>query len=151
MTNRSYDEKDEKDEKEVDKREEKTAEEKWRRDPLGSITWAIILVWAGLVLLADNLGWIQNIPLNNLLPDSLSMLRPGTWNIIMVGAGVILLVEVGIRMVVPAYRAPVGGTLILSAILIGAGLGNVFGWNVVWPLIVIAIGVSILLRAFWKR
>ena len=56
MENRPYHEQEEKD---IDKVEEKSAEEKWRRDPLGSITWAVILIWAGLVLLADNLGMLK--------------------------------------------------------------------------------------------
>lgn len=154
MSNQSFDEKDEKnekEEKEVDKREEKTVEEKWRRDPLASITWAVILIWAGLVLLADNMGWLQVVPLNNLLPEGFRVLNPGTWSIILGGAGVIILIEVVIRLLVPAYRAPIGGSLILAAILIGVFLGNVFGWELIWPLIVIAIGLSILLRGFWRR
>ncbi len=151
MSDRSYNEKDEKDEKEVDKQEEKTAEEKWRRDPLGAITWAIILIWAGLVFLADNIGWLQNLPFSNLIPENLLPLHPEAWTIVLLGAGVILLIEIAIRLLVPAYRAPVGGTLILAAILIGAGLGNIFGWNLVWPLIIIAVGVSILMRGSWRR
>jgi hypothetical protein len=50
------DEKDEKEEKERhehekddEKREEKSPEEKWRRDPVGSVIWACILIWAGVV------------------------------------------------------------------------------------------------------
>ncbi len=35
---------DEKDEKDLSKQEEKSADEKWRRDPLGSIIWASILI-----------------------------------------------------------------------------------------------------------
>jgi hypothetical protein len=60
-------EKDEKfNEKEMQKQEEKSAEEKtayeksyeekYRRDPLGTLIWAIILIWAGLVWLANNFG-----------------------------------------------------------------------------------------------
>jgi len=40
MDNRQYNEKSEKDEKERGKHDEKTAEEKWRRDPLGTLVWA---------------------------------------------------------------------------------------------------------------
>ena len=46
--------KDEKDEKDVSKHEAKTTEEKWRRDPLGTIAWAIVLIWSGVVLLLVN-------------------------------------------------------------------------------------------------
>ena len=50
------------DEKDREKREEKSSqekswEEKYRRDPVSSVVWAGVLVWAGLVLLASNLGF----------------------------------------------------------------------------------------------
>jgi len=32
-------------------------------------------------------------------------------------------------------------------IFIGIGLGNFFGWGIIWPLIIIAIGLSLVVRA----
>jgi fatty acid desaturase len=125
-------ERQEKDEKHAEK-EEKNWEEKWRRDPLGGIVWACILVWAGLVLLADNLRL-------------LALLRLEAWAFILLGAGLILLLEVAVRLLVPAYRRAVTGTLILGLILIGAGLGDLLSWNVIGPLILILLGVFILVR-----
>ena len=61
------DEKQEKsDEKELEKQEEKSTdeksyEEKYRRDPLGAVVWALILIWAGLVLLAQNMGTLDKL------------------------------------------------------------------------------------------
>lgn len=43
-------EKAEKQEKEEEK-QEKSWEEKWRRDPLNVVTWALVLLWLGVVLL----------------------------------------------------------------------------------------------------
>jgi len=153
MSNRPYDEKDEKDEKEVDKTEEKSAEEKWRSDPLGSIIWAAILIWAGLVLLADNLGMLKSftLPFYQFLPERFLWLKPEAWSVILIGAGVIVLIEVALRLLVPAFRRHVGGNLVLAAILIGAGLGNIYGWNLVWPFVLIAIGLGFLLRGFTRR
>jgi hypothetical protein len=150
MGNSSYNEKDEKD---VDKHEEKSAEEKWRRDPLGSITWAAILIWAGLVLLADNLGMLKafTLPFYQILPERLLWLNPEVWSVILIGAGLIVLIEVVLRLLVPALRRHVGGNLVLAAILIGAGLGNIYGWNLVWPFVLIAIGIGFLLRGFTRR
>ena len=134
----------EKDEKHGEK-EEKNWEEKWRRDPLGGMVWAGILIWAGLVLLADNLR----------LLDLYRRLTPfkqlEAWAIILVGAGLILLLEVAVRVLVPAYRRAVTGTLILGLILIGAGLGDLLSWNVIGPLILILFGVFILLRVLMRR
>jgi len=131
-------ERHEKDEKHGEK-EEKNWEEKWRSDPLGGIVWAGILIWAGLVLLADNLRLLARFE------------RLEAWAIILVGAGLILLLEVAVRVLVPAYRRAVTGTLILGLILIGAGLGDLLSWNVIGPLVLILFGVFILLRVLMKR
>ncbi len=149
MSNKSWEEKNDKnekqDEKEVQKRDEKTVEEKYRNDPPSTFTWAAILIWAGLVLLASNLGWLANLPVKN-LPGNWQNASAQTWAVIFLGAGVILLFNVLVRVLVPAYRHPVGGTLVLVAIFFGIGLGSIFGWEVVWPLVLIAIGLSFLLR-----
>jgi hypothetical protein len=129
----------EKDEKHGEK-EEKNWEEKWRRDPLSGVVWAGILIWAGLVLLVDNVGLLARFkPLD-------------AWAIIFIGAGLIVLVGVVVRLLVPAYRRAVTGTLILGLILIGIGLGNLLSWNVIWPLVLIALGVFVLVRGLiWRR
>jgi hypothetical protein len=131
-------EKEEKEEKRGDK-EEKNWEEKWRRDPLSGIVWAAILIWAGLVLLADNLRLLAHFE------------RLDAWAIILIGAGLILLLEAVFRVLVPTYRRAVAGTLILGLILIGIGLGNLLSWNVIGPLILIAFGLFILARALIGR
>lgn len=145
------------DEKEGEKREEKSpqeksVEEKWQRDPLVAIVWAVILIWAGLVLLAENLGLLsalggitQTIPGGDFVPNITA------WSVILAGAGVIVLIEVLIRLLVPAYRRPVGGTLVLGVILLGIGLGNLINWSILFPLIIIALGISIILRGFSRR
>lgn len=135
------------DEKEAEKREEKSWEEKYRNDPISAALWACVFIWAGLVLLAGNLG----------LLDWLSR-RPGqqffawtdSWGLILLGAGVIVLIGAGIRVSMPAYRRSVSGDLILGVILVGIGIGNIFGFSVTLPLILIVIGLSILLRG-WRR
>ena len=131
-------ERHEKDEKHAEK-EEKNWEEKWRRDPLGGAVWAGILIWAGLVLLADNLKLLARFE------------RLEAWAIILVGAGLILLLEVAVRLLVPAYRRAVTGTLILGLILIAAGLGDLLTWNLIGPVILIVIGVVILMRVLIGR
>ena len=127
MSERPRNEKEEKEEK----GKEEGWEEKWRRDPLNAALWAIVLIWAGLVLIAINLdifatGW-------------------EAWPVIFLGAGVIVLLGVVVRLLVPAYRRPVTGNIIFGFILLGIGLGELLRWEIVGALVLIAIGVSIIL------
>lgn len=146
-----WDEKDEfdekkyeKDEKDVAKHEEKTVEEKWRRDPLGTIAWAVVLIWAGVVLLlVNNTNILENIPLLRL--EEWGWGSP-VWSLIFVGAGVIFLLEALVRLLIPAYRRPIWGTLFFAIILIGIGLGNVFDWRIVFALVLIFLGLSMFFR-----
>ena len=135
---------DEKDEKEVLKHDEKTEQ----TDKLSSVSWALILMWAGAALLAINLGWFDAL-LNcglceRILPDNMAIFEPSAWSVIMFGAGVILLLETVARAVMPQFHRNLGGTFVLASVFIGVGLGNFFGWDVVWPVILIAVGVSVL-------
>ena len=143
MSDRKQNEKQEKEEEKRDEKqekEEKNWDEKWRRDPLSATVWAAILIWAGLVLLAENLRLFDRFE------------RLDAWAIILVGAGLIVLLEVAVRLLAPAYRRPVTGSLIFGVILLALGLGEVIGWGVIWPVVLIALGVVILVRGFlWRR
>lgn len=142
------------DEKEREKQEEKTAEKSWdekyRRDPLSAIIWAVILIWAGLVFLAENLGWLSGLQTRASDIPGLNIIGLGAWSVFFLGAGVIVLIEVLVRLAAPDYRRPVGGNIFLAAIFFGIGLGGIFGWTVTWPLILIALGLIVLLRGFWR-
>jgi hypothetical protein len=149
------DEKQEKfDEKEMEKHEEKSAEEKsyeekYRNDPLGAIVWAVILIWVGLVLLAQNMGYLKGL-VERLQFADLPFEVPfvgDSWSLIFLGIAVILVIEIVIRLVIPDYRRPLMGTAVFLIVCIGLAFGS---WELIWPLILIAIGASILLRAFFR-
>ncbi len=130
--------------KEEEKDEEKGggewgAGEKWRRDPVDAAVWAFILIWAGLVFLAENMGLLVRFEFLE------------AWSIGFIGAGLIVLLGVLVRLLVPAYRRPLTGSLIFGVVLLGIGLGEVVRWIAIWPLILIAIGVGILLRGLFGR
>ncbi len=140
MSDRQYSEKEEEKRTEKEEKEEKSWDEKWRRDPLSALVWAAILIWAGLVLLASNLGLLGRFE------------QLDAWALIFIGAGLLVLLEVVVRLLVPEYRRPVTGTLVFGIILLAIGLGNLVGWTLIWPLVLIIIGVSIVLRGlFWRR
>jgi hypothetical protein len=129
-------EKEEKEEKKEEK-DEKQRGEKFRNDPLSAMAWAAVLIWVGLVLLAQNL-----------LP-AMDGVQP--WPIIFIGAGAIFLLEVLIRLLRPEYRRPVGGTVIFAVILIAIGLGDALRWEVIWPVVLIVVGAALLVGAMTRR
>jgi hypothetical protein len=138
MTERPRNEKDEKNEKS----EGESWDEKWRRDPVEAAIWAIVLIWAGVAWLLSNTGFWDSI-----LGDGQEV-----WAVIFLGAGLIVLFGVLVRLVVPAYRRPITGSLIFGMILLGIGLGWITdGWVFVGPLILIAIGIGGFAAFFLRR
>jgi hypothetical protein len=137
MSESQYDEKQE--EKEEEKRAEKSYEEKWRDDPVGAAVWAGILIWAGIALLLGNLGVLDNV-------EALD-----GWDLVFAGAGVILLIEVAVRVLMPAYRRGIVGSLILGMVFLTIGLGDLVDWGNIWPIAIILIGLYLLLRGIGRR
>ncbi len=154
MSEQKFDEKEmeKRDEKQEKSAEEKNWDEKYRQDPLGTIIWACIFIWAGLVFLASNLGfldWLKTWETN--LPGMGMMGRlVGAWPWVLLGAGVLLLVEVLIRLFVPHYRRPIFGTLILAIIFISLAMGDLINWGILWAILLIGLGLSIILRGVRK-
>ena len=128
----------EKDEKEDEKR--KGWDEKWRRDRVNALLWALILVWGALVILAETTGYAE---------DHFSWWEG--WAVFFVGAGAILLLTAFYRLLVPEYRRAITGNVIIGLVLLAIGLGSLISWNYIWVIVLIAIALMILLRAFVPR
>jgi hypothetical protein len=127
-------------EKEMEKAE-KPAEydEKVRRSPLAAVFWAGILVWAGLVLMADNLGYLPEIG------------EAEAWNWILAGVGVLLLLEALVRAASPDYARPTTGRFIWAGVIILVGLSGIISFELVWPLILVVAGVAVLFSVLLRR
>jgi hypothetical protein len=144
-------EKHEKDhEKQEKSRGEKNWDEKWRRDPLNAAVWALILIWLGLTLFARNLDVFQSARVfGSLMPQE------GWSRLFFAGAGGILVLQALFRLLVPAYRAPVVGTIILAVVFLAIGLGDWIGnlgWGwIVLPILVILVGVLFLFRGLFRK
>lgn len=117
--------------------EEKSWDEKSRRDPLSSMLWAGILIWAGVSLLVDNLGLLRSMG----LPASFD-----GWSLAFAGAGLILLAGVLLRLAVPEYSGPVTGQTILGMVFLAIGLDDLYGWRIIGPVAIIVIGLVVLIR-----
>jgi uncharacterized membrane protein len=137
---------------EKDEKEEKNVEEKSRQDPVGAMVWAATLIWAGLVLLARNLGWLDSLGIRLGdrgidLPFELEAWA-GTWQVFFLGAGALVLIGIVARLLLPEYRRPILGSLVWAIVLFGLAMGE---WELIWPLILIAVGVSILFGGIIRR
>jgi hypothetical protein len=128
---------EEKREKEDEKKHEKQMDEKWRRDPVRGIMFAIILIWGGIVAFIETSSiskpeWWQ------------------AWSVFLAGTGLILLIKALFRLR-PEHRRPVGGTVIMGVILLCVGVSDLIGWAYSWPVILIAIGLIIIGAVFLRR
>jgi hypothetical protein len=136
-------------EKEEEKRGEKNEEkgggrgwdEKWERDRLRMISIAAIFIWGGLVAFAGTLNLFNY------------NWEGHGWAVFLLGTGVILIGKVIIRVLIPEYRRAIGGSLIIGFILLAVGISDLTGWSwdYIWPIILVAIGLSILLRGALRR
>ena len=128
----------EKDEKERREEQEKHSEKEekdqgWQRDPLGGLLLAFFLILAGVILLAESLGYITW--------DQFG----GLWNLFFIAAGLFLLIEVVLRLLLPACRRPILGQLIGGIVLLVMGVGGMIGFEFTWPVALIGLGLVILL------
>ncbi len=142
---------DEKAEEKYSEKEEEKHEEKNNNDPLSSLVWALILIWAGLVFLGENLGLMETIVADPIQIGEVTIRQIGTWSMIFLGAGVLIFLEGVIRTFVPAYRSSTGGDFFLAAVFLGIGLGGLIGYSLVWPFILIAMGLATLASAMIRQ
>ena len=127
----------EKDEKEDEKR--KGWDEKWRRDRVNALLWALILIWGAVVIILEATG------VNN----DISWWQG--WAVFFDGAGAILLLTAFYRLMVPEHRRAITGNVIIGLVLLAVGLGDLISWSYIWVIVLIAIALMILLRAFVPR
>ena len=127
------------DEKENEKQQEKgqSLDEKYKRNPLGILSLAFIIIWLGISLLLMNTGVIDD--------------EKG-WAVFAWGGAVIIFTEAFLRLAVPKWRRSVMGSFIWGAVWAGVGFGLWFdAWEVIGPIVVIAIGVALLLGRLIPR
>jgi len=125
---RHKEEKDEKEEKHED-----------QHDPLGAVVGGMILIMLGIGLFAWTQGWIAGWAM--------------ALGLFFLGLAAIFVLEILIRLVLPAYRRGIGGRIISTLVVTLIGLGllgfEFWGYDIwtFWPLILIAIGIIILVGA----
>ena len=127
-------------EKEQEKKQEKGQgmDEKYRRDPLGFVSFAVILIWLGVTLLLRN---------QEVIPD-----EDHSWAVFAWGGAAIILAGAFFRLAVPRWRRSVFGSFIWGAIWLGVGFGLWYeNWEIIGPIVIIAVGVAVLLGRLLPR
>jgi hypothetical protein len=104
-------------------------------DPLTWFTAALVLMWAGVVLLAKNTGEVLGVEVQ----------YASAW--ILTGTGVLLWIEAILRLAIPACQQGVDTRIILGTVFVIIGLGEVVTISL-WPILLIVIGISMIVGFF---
>jgi hypothetical protein len=104
-------------------------------DPLVWFTGALILIWAGIVLLFKNLGDVLGLE-----PENAS-----AW--VLAGTGILLWLEAIVRLAIPKYQRGAGERVIFGMIFVIVGLGEIVEVSL-WPLLLVAIGIAMMVGYF---
>ena len=127
-------------EKEQEKHQEKGQgmDEKYHRNPLGFVSFGLLVVWLGVTLLLRNAGVFAT--------------GDHGWAVFFWGWGAITLMEAAVRVAVPRFRRSVMAPIIWGAVLLMVGFGLWFdSWKYVWPIAVIAVGLAMLVNRIVPR
>jgi hypothetical protein len=103
----------------------------WRADKLDALGWAVILLWAALVVVAENTTFGDDYEWWS------------AWGVFWVGVGAITLVEAVFRLAVPRYRAKWGWKLFWGLAFLALGLGQLAG--PVWLAVPLVAGGTFIL------
>ncbi len=128
----------------------KENENNFRRDGIGTFAWAFVLLWAGVVFLFENLGYLDkfNIPIRG-IPEGFQAMS--AWTLVLLGAGLIFLISAILHAIIPGNRRHITGHMVLAAVALGLSLGQVYSWTLIGPFVLIAIGISFLLKGIVNK
>ena len=98
-----------------------------RGDALG---WALVLIWAGIVLLMDTTSIADNFDQWN------------GWSVFFTGFGVLAFLVISIRSLVTEFPSPSVWDVIFTLMMLGLGQGEKIEW--IWPILPFAVGVMII-------
>ena len=97
-----------------------------------SLGWGLFFILIGTLFFAQNKGWLHG----------------EGWSYFAIGLGVILLIGFLVRYVGGNNRWSAFGRLVVGLALVYIGLASVYGLGEWWPLVLIAIGIACLAKAF---
>jgi len=117
--------------------EQKYSESKERRR-LEGLWWAVVLIWAGLVFLADSMDLMPQIG------------DADAWSWIFLGAGVFGILGALYRLTSANVPNPTTWDWVWGSFCLIIGLGGFTTLSIAWPLILILVGGVILVTVLFK-
>jgi len=119
--------------------EQKYSERK-KRLRLEGLWWAVVLIWAGLVFLADSMDLMPQIG------------DADAWSWIFLGAGVFGILGALYRLTSANVPNPTTWDWVWGSFCLIIGLGGFTTLSIAWPLVLILVGgvmlVTVLLRSY---
>lgn len=120
------------------KAEQEMLRDKAERKRLEGFWWAAVLIWAGLVFVADYFGFLPEIGGAN------------AWSWIFLGAGALGLIGAIVRVMSAEMPKPTGWDYFWSALFLVIGATGFFGEGIAFPIVIMVIGVAILVNALYR-
>jgi hypothetical protein len=104
---------------------------------ISGIGWGLVLILIGVLVFADNKGWLQG----------------GTgWLYFVIGLGGIFIIGFLARYgFSQSNRWNSFGGLVVGMCLVYIGAAFLYGFGDWWPLVLIPVGVGILVKALWQN
>lgn len=110
-----------------------------KRQHLERLWWAILLIWAGLVLGAQNRGYLPEIG------------EASTWSWIFLGGGIAALVGAVLREISKTIPKASAWDWIWGGYYLIVGLGGFIRFKLTLPLILILAGCGLFARSLWTK
>ena len=121
------------------KAEQEKLQEKAERKRLEGMWWAAVLIWAGVVLVADQAGWLPAIG------DST------TWSWIFLGGGLFGLIGALVRFNSPTLPNPSTWDVIWAVVFLLIGLGGFLKEDVVFAIGLIVVGLALIINHIFRH
>jgi hypothetical protein len=105
--------------------------ERRHNDPMRGLFWGLLLILLGALFFATTQNWLS---------------WDNWWRLFLVGLGCIFLIDALVRYLNPAARFGIFGRVIAGLILIVVGSAFYYRMDTWWPLSLVVIGITILVR-----
>ena len=121
------------------KAEQELLRQKSERKRLESFWWGAVIIWAGIIFVADYL---------EILPE---VGEAGAWSWIFLGAGVLGLVAAIIRAASADLPKATNGDYSWSAVFLVVGASGFVGGGIAFPIVLIVIGIAMIANVILRR